>query len=115
MNNQVPENRGEAMSKRGEFDTWFNALVEGIEAGAPNTLSSVRFSREVMWEAWQAARANPVAPDGWQLVPVEPTPKMVDATWDHPIDKNGGIESQNARNVRIYRAMLAAAPAPGDK
>lgn len=43
------------------------------------------------------------------LVPREPTPKMVDATWDHEIDRNGGIESQVARNKRIYKAMLTAA------
>lgn len=46
------------------------------------------------------------------VVPVEPTPKMMAATWDHEIDKSGGIESQNTRNARIWSAMLAAAPAP---
>lgn len=46
------------------------------------------------------------------LVPREPTPKMVDATWNDPIETNGGIESHNTRNRRIYAAMLAAAPAP---
>ena len=46
------------------------------------------------------------------VVPVEPTPKMLAATWDHEIDKSGGIESQNTRNARIWSAMLAAAPAP---
>lgn len=50
------------------------------------------------------------APAGYVMVPVEPTPKMVDATWYHDIDMNGGIESQGARNKRIYEAMLAAAP-----
>ena len=49
-------------------------------------------------------------PDGWKLVPVEPTPKMIDATWYHEIDMSCGIESQGARNKRIYEAMLAAAP-----
>ena len=43
-------------------------------------------------------------------VPVEPTPKMLAATWDHEIDKNGGVESQNTRNARIWSAMLTAAP-----
>ena len=50
-------------------------------------------------------------PDGWKLVPVEPTPKMIDATWYHEIDMSCGIESQGASNKRIYEAMLAAAPA----
>jgi hypothetical protein len=49
-------------------------------------------------------------PDGYKLVPIKPTPKMVDATWEHEIDKNGGVESQGNRNRRIYKAMLNAAP-----
>lgn len=50
------------------------------------------------------------------VAPVEPTPKMLAATWDHEIDKSGGIESQNTRNARIWSAMLKAAPAPcGEK
>jgi hypothetical protein len=40
------------------------------------------------------------------LVPGEPTPKMVDSTWDLDID---GL-SHNTRNRRIYEHMLAAAP-----
>ncbi len=54
-------------------------------------------------------------PEGFVLVPVEPTPKMVDATWGHDIDKNGGVESQNKRNRRIWSAMLAAAKAQEGK
>lgn len=64
-------------------------------------------------ELVRAERALIVAltpPEGYVLVPVEPTPKMVDATWHHPIDSDGGIESQNTRNQRIWSAMLAARP-----
>ena len=52
--------------------------------------------------------------EGFVVVPVEPTPQMVDATWDHEIDKNGGIESQNKRNRRVWAAMLAAAQKGGE-
>lgn len=48
----------------------------------------------------------------WKLVPVEPTPKMIDATWNDSVDRDGGIESQNTRNRRIYTAMVNAAPTP---
>lgn len=53
-------------------------------------------------------------PDGWVLVPREPTPKMIDATWNDPAEaaNGGGIESHNARNRRIYAAMLSASPQP---
>lgn len=46
----------------------------------------------------------PTAGSGWVMVPREPTPKMLAATWDHDIDKNGGIESQNTRNERATGA-----------
>lgn len=51
---------------------------------------------------------------GWALVPREPTPKMVDATWNDAAESanGGGPESHNTRNRRVYAAMLAAAPTP---
>ncbi|NUS38290.1 MAG: hypothetical protein HOQ02_04605 [Lysobacter sp.] len=49
------------------------------------------------------------APEGFVLVPRVPTPKMIGATWTHSIDVNGGHESQNTRNRRIWDAMVAAA------
>jgi len=45
-------------------------------------------------------------PDGWKLVPIEPTQRMIDAHTE-------GMVSGGA--TRAYRAMLAAAPALGDK
>jgi len=61
-------------------------------------------------EARDMARAGAAGgADGFVLVPREPTPKMVASTWNDHVDANGGIESQNARNKRIYRAMIAAA------
>ena len=45
-------------------------------------------------------------PDGWKLVPIEPTPKMIDATWNEDIN----VVESHRRNRRIYAAMLAAAP-----
>ena len=47
-------------------------------------------------------------PEGWQLVPVEPTHNMkeagVDRHWPQPIS--------GERMALLYRAMLAAAPTP---
>jgi hypothetical protein len=62
----------------------------------------------VLDEAQHSLTAGGAVPEGYALVPIKPTPKMVDATWnDEP-----GNESHNARNKRIYAAMLAAAPLP---
>ena len=53
----------------------------------------------------QAAKALAV-PEGFVLVPREPTPKMIDATWDY----DGEIQemSHNTRNEFIYKAMIEA-------
>ncbi|MGV3982888.1 hypothetical protein ACV8T2_24670, partial [Citrobacter freundii] len=62
-----------------------------------------------MWEGWNACRAamlqagnSPVTPDGWQLVPKEPTEAMNKAGW-------AAMNEHDAINP-TYRAMLAAAP-----
>lgn len=58
------------------------------------------------WNACRAAMPEPVTaatvPDGWKLVPVEPTQEMIDAHVEGV--QTGGMQ-------KGYRAMLAAAPA----
>ena len=91
--------------------------LQMISGGASNHgyLGSVTLLIDGEYVEYTRLNAAPVqqvsVPDGWKLVPVEPTPKMIDATWYHEIDMSCGIESQGARNKRIYEAMLAAAPA----
>ncbi|WP_244586355.1 hypothetical protein [Escherichia coli] len=49
-----------------------------------------------------AMRNSPVIPDGWQLVPVDPTLEMI---------KSGANAASNGMLIPgMYRAMLAAAP-----
>lgn len=55
------------------------------------------------------AQAVQAVPDGWKLVPVEPTDKMVQAT--HHLDLSYMPDQWGADRAAIYRAMLAAAPA----
>ncbi len=52
--------------------------------------------------------AVPSVPDGWQLVPVEPTREMSIAGCQVPLNKA-------ARHNTVYRAMLAAVPKSGAK
>lgn len=53
-------------------------------------------------------------PDGWRLVPVEPTEAMLVAACEIGPDTNSGCFSDDdARST--YRAMLAAAPPPPEK
>lgn len=80
-----------------QFDT-----VRGYKA-----LWAAQVELENLRAALAAQPAEPVAPDGWVKVPVEPTAKMVDqgVKWEH---------FQSYKSVReIYRAMLAAAPKEG--
>lgn len=46
---------------------------------------------------------SPAIPDGWQLVPVEPTESMLDAAYSYPASTEDRMRKQ-------YVAMLAAAP-----
>lgn len=57
------------------------------------------------FEAVRAALAgnSPVVPDGWQLVPLEPTESMLDAAYSYPASTEDRMRKQ-------YVAMLAAAP-----
>lgn len=50
-------------------------------------------------------RDAPAPPEGWRMVPLEPTPEMLAAIWAY---KSDSLED-------CYRAMLAAAPQPGGK
>ena len=48
--------------------------------------------------------------EGFVLVPKQPTPKMIDATWN--FDEEIQDMSHNSRNEFIYNAMIAAAQEP---
>jgi len=53
------------------------------------------------------AEAAPIVPQGWKLVPVEPTPEMVRAGQElKPLGK------WHAQIKAVWTAMLAASPAP---
>ena len=67
------------------------------------------------WAMWKKAinfgRKQPQAvPEGFVLVPKQPTPKMIDATWN--FDEEIQDMSHNSRNEFIYNAMIAAAQEP---
>lgn len=50
------------------------------------------------WQAWQAA-----CPDGWKVVPIEPTDSMLDSAF-YP----------GCAAIETWRGMLSAAPKPED-
>lgn len=63
--------------------------------------------------AWKAAKRHgaqpaPSGPDGYKLVPIEPTRKMLDAGEDTFVSSLSGTPTSSP--IAVYRAMLAAAP-----
>lgn len=62
------------------------------------------------WAMWLRAKRDAKAqaiPEGFVVVPKEPTPKMIDATWNY--DDEIQDMSHNSRNEFIYNTMIEAA------
>lgn len=93
--------------------------LEGIDRIPADTTQARTGNTEREQEAWFAGveegqrrtehnAAVRTSADGWKLVPIEPTPKMIKAwhdTYSKAVIKTG-------RSNRAYAAMLAAAPSP---
>lgn len=101
------------MSEREEFEMWAKGRFYLDRIGGKNSYSDeyANDATYAAWAAWQGARtiAQSAIPEGWQLVPVDPTESMRLA----PAKDRPGF----SRNVaaEIYRSMLAAAPQPSKK
>lgn len=78
---------------------------------APAGVQAFCFDLNSYWRIWKAAKAQAV-PSGFVVVPKEPTPKMIDATWDY--DDEIQEMSHNSRNEFIYSAMIKAAQEPAN-
>jgi len=63
------------------------------------------------WTARAALATAQTVPDGWLLVPVEPTDAMLDATRGKGCSPGSWNNWAKKRHATIYRQMLAAAPA----
>lgn len=92
--------------ERAEFEHWYSS-----EGKQPEVLTKVGESTiykdsytGVAWAAWQADRRAQVVPQGWKLVPVEPTKEWVSALGERGL-RIGTLDSS-------IRDMLAAAPQP---
>lgn len=95
--------------EREAFEAWVGSNGRKVERSSDGSYKSMTLDKE--WEAWQAAKAQAV-PEGFVLVPKQPTPKMIDATWN--FDEEIQDMSHNSRNEFIYNAMIAAAQEPAN-
>lgn len=94
------------MTQREEFEAWF--ISTGHEKTALNRHKFyVEVMVEEMWKAWKAAKAQAV-PEGWKLVPIDPTQEMFDAAFHAP--SVGHPETSGQSYGSIYKVMVSAAP-----
>ena len=89
----------------GEYST--ELTPEGYAVESATERGSVQIYPAAALELWDAA---PVAPAGWQMVPVEPTQEMCAAAVEAG-GEDGDHHEMLGRTWIAYRAMLAAAPA----
>jgi hypothetical protein len=91
------------VSERDEFEAW------NREEAFPFAEMYDQFRWEIWHAAWQAAHATaePTAvPEGWKLVPIEPTEEMLNVYHGYHRSGKGYLD------LSIWRDMIAAAPHP---
>jgi hypothetical protein len=90
---------------------WCEALKVARESYACPRIQSSRDGR-VHWCGLNGPQVS--APDGWKLVPVEPTKEMLSAKDVRPLLVLGHPENSRVQQWRhgVWKAMLAAAPTP---
>ena len=86
------------MTEREKFEKWLNTLDK-------QTLVTMAAKQARTIEKLQAAM-KAALPEGWKLVPIEPTHEMFRAGYNE-LEQSESID-------KIYKAMLEAAP-DGDK
>ncbi|MFW1741268.1 hypothetical protein [Acinetobacter johnsonii] len=100
--------------ERAAFEAWYCGNYTGLKQSDLvkfRTLSGYSFGDplkiDVSWEAWQAAKSQAV-PEGFVLVPKEPTLKMSIA-----YQKNA-IAPVSSLSISGYKAMITAAQEPAN-
>lgn len=104
---------------RAEFENWWKqelSTKHGLTIDDINTYCKrspkgdyVHATTAMRWEGWQAALSAKSVPDGYVLVPIEPTEAMCRKGAAHTHRDNSFTA------MMVYQAMLAAAPqAPTD-
>ena len=98
------------MTERERFESWARQRwthPEDFDARIKAPSKYNNYEVQAAWDAWQerAAQPAPSIPEGWKLVPIEPTLSMC-------IQGDNARENidDGTRTPAIYRAMLAAAP-----
>ncbi|MCF1243674.1 MULTISPECIES: hypothetical protein [Pseudomonas aeruginosa group] len=105
----------------------FERICEGLPQDAIDggwTVQGIRGYAKRLEDQLKTALGQHNVPSGWKLVPLEPTPEMLDARRDSEDGMDGYLVEEteyyfpDRGAVRdflacVYRGLLAAAPAPG--
>lgn len=111
-----------------EADDWLAGMASGLGLREKYMQAEIADLRAALAAATAPIVAQPVVPDGWSLVPKEPTPEMVKAMVEsrarddegefpalHDLIDFSGENKTRAVIMAAYRALLASAPAaPAD-
>lgn len=102
------------MTEREAFENWYCKNHTGLkqsDLAKFRTLSGYSFSGSlkinISWETWQAAK-NQAVPDGFVVVPKEPTDAMIKAGYKH-------CEMTGILPHSFYKAMIEAQEQTNDK
>lgn len=135
----------DAERERAEFEAWMRREHPGVPVRVQNLIGTYSVSSvDAAWDGWLArAAAAPVAvqagekqgdlsrssgldpsgalvPEGWQLVPIEPTPemlremvKMAEGPAVYKVMSEKGLRVLEADAADAYTAALSVAPRTG--
>jgi hypothetical protein len=105
----------------------FGVLRMPMQSAMSDELSRMQFYQRAQQAAdrieeleAQLARASQQVPEGWKLVPIQPTIEMVKAAQFHT-EHDDDVERGDPKNYRakgqalaVWHEMIAAAPAGGE-
>ncbi|MGP9796148.1 hypothetical protein ACT3UJ_02135 [Halomonas sp. 86] len=100
-------------SQRERFEAWVlsNLPTYGVDQFVNG--GYIHSGTQLAWAAWQAA-----CPEGWQVVPIQSVDQQIDAGCEATGDCEQLGECHHDCDCsvapKVYRAMLSAAPRPGD-
>ncbi|WP_197329553.1 hypothetical protein [Ralstonia syzygii] len=96
--------------EREAFKAWhLVAFKEAAPEYPPDDVAS-KYFQDPVWMAWEARAAQADTPDGYALVPVEPTTDMLHQMASDYLDQHGYGDSFIKS---MYKAALDAATTPG--
>ena len=112
MNQERKPEQSNVDAVRAKFEKWARAIHVGYDWTYHATMDSYEDNDlDSAYMGYKAAARD--VPEGWQLVPIEPTKGMIFALDEFADpDSPDDIYTMRGRAYHFYKAMLSAAPKP---